>query len=140
MAVSDRVEELSRQAKSFEDAVDAFNNEAREQIESRRAEAKRSLEDARDRAGAQMQADADEFKADWAALQASVAQSFDDLNANLAEKREKHAAKRAGHRADVAEEDAELAIDFAIYALQEAEYAVLDAAYYRDQANRFATS
>lgn len=138
MALSEQLDRLSKQAKSFEDSVTAFNTETQEKIAAKRVEAKQSLDATRDRIGDQMIADAADFDSSWAGLQKSVSDSFDDLNRQIADKRAARSEKRADRRADAAEADAADAIDFAVYALQEAEYAILDAAYYRDEADKLA--
>jgi dGTP triphosphohydrolase len=136
MALSEHLEKLSKQAKSVEDSVNSFNEDTAEKVTAKRAEAKKSLDETKVRIGDQMNADADDFAASWAAVQKSVSDSFDSLQDDIAKKREARAAKKAERSADDAELDAEDAVDFAIYALQEAEYAILDAAYARDEANQ----
>ena len=136
MALSDHLEKLSKQAKSVEDSVHSFNEDAADKISAKRAEAKKSLDETKVRIGDQMNADADEFSASWAAVQKSVSDSFDSLQNDIAKKRSDRAARKAERSAEDAELDAEDAVDFAIYALQEAEYAILDAAYARDEADR----
>ena len=136
MALSDHLEKLSKQAKSVEDSVNSFNEDTAEKVTAKRAEAKKSLDETKVRIGDQMNADADDFAASWAAVQKSVSDSFDSLQDDIAKKRADRAAKKAERSAEDAELDAEDAVDFAIYALQEAEYAILDAAYARDEADK----
>jgi hypothetical protein len=136
MALSDHLEKLSKQAKSVEDSVNSFNQDTAEKVTAKRAEAKKSLDETKVRIDTQMDADADDFAASWAAVQKSVSDGFDSLQNDIAQKRAARAAKKAERSADDAELDAEDAVDFAIYALQEAEYAILDAAYARDEAEQ----
>jgi hypothetical protein len=136
MALSDHLEKLSKQAKSVEDSVNSFNEDTAEKVTAKRAEARKSLDETKDRIGDQMNADADDFAASWAAVQKSVSDGFDSLRNDIAQKRVARATKKAERSAEDAELDAEEAVDFAIYALQEAEYAILDAAYARDEADQ----
>jgi dGTP triphosphohydrolase len=136
MALSEHLEKLSKQAKSVEDSVNSFNEDTADKVTVKRAEARKSLDETKVRIGDQMNADADDFAASWAAVQKSVSDGFDSLQDDIAKKREARAAKKAERSADDAELDAEDAVDFAIYALQEAEYAILDAAYARDEADQ----
>ncbi|MCU1585377.1 MAG: hypothetical protein JWM49_1933 [Microbacteriaceae bacterium] len=136
MALSDHLEKLSKQAKSVEDSVNSFNDDTAEKVTAKRAEAKKSLDETKVRIGDQMNADADDFAASWAAVRKSVSDGFDSLQDDIAKKRAARAAKKAERSADDTELDAEDAVDFAIYALQEAEYAILDAAYARDEADQ----
>ncbi len=140
MALSEHLEKLSKQAKSLEDSIASFNQDTEQTIAAKRVEAKKSLDDAKVRIGDQMNADADEFTASWAALQKEVSDNFDSLQDDIAKKRADRAAKKAERSAEYAEGDAEDAVDWAIYALQEAEYAILDAAYARDEAGRLQKS
>jgi hypothetical protein len=140
MALSDHLEKLSKQAKSVEDSVDSFNQDTAEKISAKRAEAKKSLAETKVAIGDQMNTDADDFSASWAAVQKSVSDSFDSLQSDIATKRAARAAKRAERSAEDAEGDAEDAVDFAVYALQEAEYAILDAAYARDEADKLTSA
>jgi len=136
MALSDHLATLSKQAKSVEDSVNSFNQDTAEKISAKRAEAKKSVDATKVKIGDQMNADADDFSASWAAMQKSVSDGFDSLQDDIAKKRAARAAKKAERSAEDAELDAEDAVDFATYALQEAEYAILDAAYARDEADR----
>jgi hypothetical protein len=132
--LSEQLAELSVRAKGAEDAFAAAENEARDKIEVRKAEAAAAAKSAVDKVGKQFKSARDSASQDWNTLQAKIASDMNDFVAHVAQVKRGLDAQRAENRAEILEEDASFAIDYAIAAVEQAKLAVLDAA----DARRFA--
>jgi hypothetical protein len=134
MKLSEQLAELSRRARSVEDAFAQAEKEARDKIEARKAEAVVAAQSAVKKIDQQVKTVADKASRDWADLQAKITSDMSDLAKFVGQAKHKMDIHRAEDRADFLEADAGFAIDYAIAAVEQAQLAVLDAV----EARRFA--
>lgn len=125
--LSQKLAELSVQAKNTEDRAKAARSEAGQRLDERRekirddsAAALAKVRDGLDRAGESARAHATQLKS-------KIASDFEQLKQRAGESHRKFAAREAEIRAEDMAADAEDAIDYAIASVKLAELAVLDA-------------
>jgi hypothetical protein len=125
--LSEQLTELSRRARNVEDAFAHAEREARDKIETRKAEAVVAAQSAVEKINRQVKTVADSASRDWAQLQAKITSDMSDLAKFVAQAKHKMDIQRAEDRAEFLEVDATFAIDYAVAAVEQAQLAVLDA-------------
>jgi hypothetical protein len=133
--LSQKLAELSVQAKTTEDRVAKAQTEAREHIEQRREQVRQEAEQTLDEIRQRFQATQGEARTRLEALHAKVNSDFTQLKKEAGEKRQKFEAWQAENYASDKEADALAAIDYAIAATRMAELQTLDAVAARVEAD-----
>jgi hypothetical protein len=127
MKLSEQLAELSRRARSVEDAYAQAEKEARDKIEARKKQAVVAAQSAVEKINQQVKTVADKASRDWAQLQSKITSDMNDLAKYAAQAKHKIDIQRTEDRAEFLEGDAGFAIDYAVAAVQQAQVAVLDA-------------
>jgi hypothetical protein len=125
--LSEQLAELSARAKNTEDAFAAAQKEARDKIETRKAEALSAAKMAVEKVSEQIKAVGESAAKDKQALQAKITADVNTLKAYAAQAKHRIDANLAENRAELLEEDAGFAIEYAIATVEQARLAVLDA-------------
>ena len=138
--LSERLQDLSAQAKHTEDTIDAVLSENRQRVQAQRDALSTKGETQRDTFTKQVDGAQTEFEAKLLELRDAVEGQFATIRANAAKQHAERDVKRAERRAGDAELDAVAAVDFAGFALEQAEYAIVGAAIARVDADELATA
>ena len=138
--LSERMQDLSAQAKHTEDTIDAVLSENRQRLQAQRDALSTKVETRRDTFTKQVEGAQTEFEAKLLELRGAVEGEFATIRADAAKRHAERDVKRAERRAGDAELDAVAAVDFAGYALEQAEYAIVGAAIARAEADELVTT
>jgi len=133
--LSQKLAELSVQAKTTEDHVATAQTEAREHIEQRREQVRQEAEQTLDEMRRRFQETQGEARMRLEALRAKINSDFTQLKKDAGEKKQKFETWRAENYASDKEADALAAIDYAIAATRLAELQTLDAVAARVEAD-----
>ena len=133
--LSQRLAELSVQAKLTEDNVAKAQTQAREHIEQKREQVRRETEQALGIVKQQFEQAKGDARTRFEALHAKVNSDFDQVKQHAQETKSKFEAWQAENYASDKEADALAAIDYAIAATKIAELQTLDAIAARAEAN-----
>lgn len=125
--LSQKLAELSVQAKSAEDHVAKAQTEARESIEQKREQVRQETEQALGKVKQHIDQVKGETRAHFNALQAKVNSDFEELRQQASQNKQKFEAWQAENYASDKEADALASIDYAIAATKYAELQTLDA-------------
>lgn len=136
--LSQKLAELSVQAKTAEDRVAKAQTEAREHVEQRREEVRHETEQALDKVRRQFEQAKGETRTRFDALHAKVNADVEQMKQNAGEKKRKFEAWQAQNYAADKEADAAAAIDYAVAATKMAELQTLDAIAARARADNTA--
>jgi hypothetical protein len=138
--LSERMQDLSAQAKHTEDTIDAVLSENRQRLQAQRDALSTKAETQRDTFTKQLDGAQTEFEAKLLELRGAVQGQFATIRADAVKRHAERDVKRAERRAGDAELDAVAAVDFAGYALEQVEYAIVGAAIARAEADELATT
>ena len=133
--LSQKLAELSVQAKQTEDTVATAQTQAREHIEQKREQVRRETEQALGKVKQQFEEAKGEARTRFDALHAKVNSDFEQVKQQAHETKGKIEAWQAQNYASDREADALAAIDYAIAATKIAELQTLDAIAARTEAN-----
>lgn len=133
--LSQKLTELSVQAKQTEDTVAKAQTQAREHIEQKREQVRRETEQALGRVKQQFEDAKGEARTRFDALHAKVNSDFEQVKQHAQETKSKFEAWQAENYASDKEADALAAIDYAIAATKIAELQTLDAIAARAEAS-----
>ena len=133
--VSQKLAELSVQAKTTEDRVAKAQTEAREQLDQRREQARREAEQVLGQVKQRFQQAQGETRTRLETLHAKVNADFEQIKRDAAEKKGKFEVWQAENYASDKEADALAAIDYAVAATKIAELQTLDAISARAEAD-----
>ena len=125
--LSEKLAQLSVEAKNTEERVSKAQSEAKEKLEQRREEARVQAEQALSKVSERVNEAKGEARERYNSLQAKVDADFNNMQQNAAERREKFKSWQADNYANDKEADAAAAIDYAIAATRLAEAQTLDA-------------
>lgn len=125
--LSQKLAELSVQAKMAEDRVTQAQTEAHERIEQRRDQVHQETEAALGKVKQRVEEVKGESRARFETLQAKVDSDFAQMRRDTDERKRKFEAWQADNYASDKESDANAAIDYAIAATKMAELQTLDA-------------
>jgi len=125
--LSDKLAELSVEAKNTEDRVTKAQSEAHDRIEQKRQEARAKAEEALGKVKEHVTAAKGEAQTNADALQAKIDVDFANVKERANERHEKFKSWQANNYANDKEADALAAIDYAIAATRLAELQTLDA-------------
>jgi hypothetical protein len=125
--LSEQLADLSTRAKSAEQALDAAQKEAHDQIVARKERAHDAATKAVEKVNQDVKSANAAATRNWATVKAKIADDIDHLKADIAHQKHDRDAKRAENRADRLEWEAGFAIDYAIASVEQAKLAVLDA-------------
>ena len=125
--LSQKLAELSVQAKQTEDSVTKAQTEARDRIERKREQVRIETEQALGKVKQQFEEVKGEARTRFDALHAKVNSDFDQLKQQAHQNKSKFEAWQAENYASDKEADALAAIDYAIAATKMAELQTLDA-------------
>ena len=125
--LSEKLADLSVQAKSAEDALTLAQREAHDKIVARKEQARVAASAAVEKVIQELDAAVDTAARNWSAVRANVAADLNHLKANVAQAKQDRGAKRGENYAKELEWEAGVWIDYAIATIQQASYAVLDA-------------
>lgn len=125
--LSEKLAELSVEAKNTEERVNKAQSEAKERLDQHREEARAQAEQALNKVSQRVDEAKGEARERYNSLQAKVDADFQNMKQNAAERREKFESWQANNYADDKEADAAAAIDYAIAATRLAESQTLDA-------------
>lgn len=125
--LSEKLAQLSVEAKNTEDRVAKAQSQARESIEQHREEARARAEQALSEVKEQVNQAQGEARDRFNSLQAKVDADFENMKERANERREKFESWQANNYANDKEADAVAAIDYAIAATRMAESQTLDA-------------
>jgi hypothetical protein len=126
--LSEKLADLSKRAKSAEDAFDAARVEGKQKLDARIDQARTSVETLKQRIQTEASSANEQTKAQWQELQTRIAKRVDKMKADVETRKQQFASDRAVIRADFAEDEATAAIADASSAIEYARYAVLNAA------------
>jgi hypothetical protein len=132
--LSQKLSELSVQAKSTEDRVAEAQLQARERVEQQRDQARRDAEQALGKVRQRFEEAKGETRTRLEALHAKVNYDFQQIKKDADEKKRKFEAWQAENYASDKEADALAAIDYAVAATKIAELQTLDAIAARGEA------
>jgi len=125
--LSQKLAELSVQAKSTEDRVSKAQSQAHDHFEQQREELRQETEQALGKVKRHVEEAQGEARTRFSALQAKVNADFEQMKEDSNRRKEKLEAWQAENYASDKEADAEAAIDYAIAATKMAELQTLDA-------------
>lgn len=125
--LSEKLAELSVQAKSTEDRVAKVQGKAREHIEQKREQVRLETEQALGKVKARFEQARGDTRARFDTLHAKVNADFEQLKKDAGEKKRKFEAWQAENYANDKEADAFAAIEYAVAATKIAELQTLDA-------------
>jgi hypothetical protein len=125
--LSEKLAQLSVEAKSTEERVAKAQNEAKERLEQRRQEARAQAEEALGKVKDQVNAAKGEARDRFNSLQSKVDADFENMRQDASFRHDKFKSWQANNYADDKEADAAAAIDYAIAATKLAEAQTLDA-------------
>jgi hypothetical protein len=125
--LSEQLADLSVRAKSVEHAFAAAQQEARENLEARREQARAAAKNAMEKVDQEIQTAAASAVRDLTAVKAKVAADMNALKGDVQRAKHKLDVKLAEKRAEDLEWEASFAIDYAIASIEQAKFAVLDA-------------
>ena len=125
--LSQKLAQLSVEAKNTEDRVAKAQTEARDRIQQQREQARAQAEEALGKVKDRVSEAKDEARERYNSLQAKVDADFENLRQNATVRREKFESWQANNYANDKEADALAAIDYAIAATRMAESQTLDA-------------
>lgn len=134
--LSQKLAELSEQAKRAEDNVAHAQTEAHERIEQKRNQVQFETEQALGKVRQLVDEAKGEARSRFGALQAKVNSDFEQMKQDAGEKKQKFEAWQAENYASDKEADALACIDYAIAATKYAELQTLEALAARAQAER----
>lgn len=126
-SLSQKLAELSEQAKTTEDRVAKAQTEVREQLNQRRDQARQEAEQVLGQVKQRFQEAQGETRTRLETLHAKVNADFEQIKRDAAEKKGKFEAWQAENYASDKEADALAAIDYAVAATKIAELQTLDA-------------
>jgi hypothetical protein len=135
MTASDALSDLAKRAKVAEDRVAATMTQARSELQSQVAKARKSAQTKADSLQAQSAKGGAAVSQWWSDVQETWSGHVAQMRRDVEDRKEERDIKKLQKRADSAENDAVAAVAFADAALEEAEYAVLDAALARMDAD-----
>lgn len=133
--LSQKLAELSVQAKQTEDTVAKAQTQAREHVEQKREQVRRETEQALGKVKQQFEEAKGEARTRFDALHAKVNSDFEQVKQRAQESKSKFEAWQAENYASDKEADALAAIDYAIAATKIAELQTLDAIAARAEAS-----
>lgn len=133
--LSQKLAELSVQAKQTEDTVAKARTQAREHVEQKREQVRRETEQALGKVKQQFEEAKGEARTRFDALHAKVDSDFEQVKRHAQESKSKFEAWQAENYASDKEADALAAIDYAIAATKIAELQTLDAIAARAEAS-----
>jgi len=133
--LSEKLAQLSVEAKNTEDRVTKAQSEVREKLEQQRKQARAQAEQALAKVSQRVDEAKGEARTRFNALQAKVDSDFDNMKQRATEKREKFESWQANNYANDKEADALAAIDYAIASTRLAELQTLDAISARAEAD-----
>jgi hypothetical protein len=133
--LSERLSELSAQAKKAEDRFAKAQTETKEKLEQQRDEARAQAEHALSKVSERVSDAKGDARDRYNSLQAKIDADFDTMKQNAAERREKFESWQANNYANDKEADALAAVDYAIAATKLAESQTLDAIAARAEAD-----
>ena len=125
--LSQKLAELSVQAKTTEDRVAKAQTEAHDRIEQRREQVRRETEQALGKVKQRFEEAKGETRTRFETLHAKVNADFEQMKKDAGEKKSKFEAWQAENYASDKEADALAAIDYAVAATKIAELQTLDA-------------
>jgi len=134
--LSQKLADLSVQAKTTEDRVAKAQTEARDRIEQRREEVRHETEQALGKVKQRFEEAKGESRVRFETLHAKVNADFEQMKKDAGEKKSKFEAWQAKNYASDKEADAFAAIDYAVAATKIAELQTLDAIAARAEAVR----
>jgi hypothetical protein len=132
--LSQKLGELSVQAKNAEDRVSKAQTEARDRIEQKRDQVRHETEQALGKVKQRFEEAKGETRTRFESLHAKVNADFEQIKKDASEKKSKFEAWQAENYASDKEADAIAAIDYAVAATKMAELQTLDAIAARAQA------
>jgi gas vesicle protein len=133
--LSQKLAELSVEARNTEERVANAQNTARERIEEKREQARAQAQQALGKVTDRVNEVKGEARTRFNGLQAKIDADFENVKQHAAEKREKFESWQAKNYADDKEADALAAIDYAIASTKIAELQTLDAIAARAEAD-----
>jgi hypothetical protein len=133
--LSEKLAELSAQAKATEDRLLKAQSEARDRIEQRREQVRHETEQALGKFKQRFQEAKGETRGRFETLHAKVSADFEQMKKDAGEKKRKFEARQAQNYASDREADALAAIDYAVAATKIAELQTLDAIAARAEAD-----
>ena len=133
--LSEKLAQLSVEAKNTEDRVAKAQNEAHEHIEQKRQEARAKAEEALSKVKQQVSAAKGEAQSNLDALQAKIDVDMENMKQRANERHDRFKSWQANNYANDKEADALAAIDYAIAATRLAELQTLDAISARAEAD-----
>lgn len=125
--LSQKLSELSAQAKTAEDRVARAETETKERLEEQRSDAHREAEVALNRVSESFTRATEGTKEHFAQLKSKVDSDLERIKKNASARKTKLEAWQASNYASDKTEDAQAAIGYAIAAVKMAEVATLDA-------------
>ena len=125
--LSQKLAQLSVEAKNTEERVSKAQTQARERLDQQRKEARAKAEEALGNVKQHVNSFKGETRAGFDALQAKVQVDVDNMKQQASEDRARFKSWQANNYANDKEADAEAAIDYAIAATRIAELQTLDA-------------
>lgn len=134
--LSQKLAELSVQAKAAEDRVAKAQTEAHDRVEQKRTQARYETEQALAKVRERVEEAKGETRARFNTLHQKVNADFEQIKKDAGEKKSKFEAWQADNYASDKEADAIAAIDYAVAATKIAELQTLDAIAARAEAHR----
>jgi hypothetical protein len=125
--LAEQLADLAQTAKRAQETVAASLREPRDNVQTRREQARAAAADAADKVSRDLRAAGDIIVQQWDAHKAKVAADLNRLKANLADQRPDRPGERADKRAARLQSEAAIAIDYARAAIEDAKLAALDA-------------